>query len=353
MIRPRIVFRTAIVLAVCAALYTAIWFAIASGLKGGISDWVAERRADGWTVEHGSIAMGGFPFSWQAAIETPHLAQTRLNRIFRWSGPAITLNWQPWSPRTVQYTTSGSHTFHVDPPPGNLPPDTTLTLASGQGHLVFGSQGGLDQLAILIDGATLSLPTAQKLRFNRFRAIIDTNPPANGAKPDQPHLIPSFGLDGDLFGLTLPEGQRLPLGRTIGRIALRATIMGRIPPGRASAGLPLWQQEGGTVEISRLNMGWGPLVVQATGTMALDATLQPVGALTGTIAGYGETIEALAAARLIKPGAALVGKFALGALARRPDGGGRPEIEVPLTLQNNWLYIGPVKLLQVPIIHWK
>ena len=75
--------------------------------------------------------------------------------------------------------------------------------------------------------------------------------------------------------------------------------------------------------------------------------------MTGTITGYGETIDALAAAGLIKSGVALIGKFALGALARTPSSGGRPEIEVPVTLQKSWLYIGPLKLLQLPTIRWK
>ena len=86
--------------------------------------------------------------------------------------------------------------------------------------------------------------------------------------------------------------------------------------------------------------------------MALDSALQPVAALTGTVTGYGETLEALVNARLIKPRMALIGKLALGAMARKSNGGGRPEIEVPITLQKSLLYIGPVKLLQVRTIRW-
>ena len=86
--------------------------------------------------------------------------------------------------------------------------------------------------------------------------------------------------------------------------------------------------------------------------MALDSALQPVAALTGTFTGYDETLEALAAAKLIKPGIARIGKFALGAMARPSSSGGRPEIEAPVTLQDSWLYVGPIKLLQLPTIRW-
>ena len=329
--------------------YFAGWFVVAQVLKSGIADWVTDRRSDGWVVEHGAITLEGFPYSWRASIEEPHLGLTKQDRDYRWSGPAITLNWKPWSPRTVRYSTGGVHHLHIVP---DILPETTLDLVSGEGHLIFGPHGRLHQLAIVLDGASLSLPKAQPVRFNRLQASIDTNPSPKGDEPAQPHLIPSFRLDGEIFGLTLPAGQRPPLGRTIGHIALGGAIMGRILPGRPSEALAVWQKAGGTVEISRLDWGWGPLVVRSTGTMALDSALQPVAALTGTVTGYGETLEALVNARLIKPRMALIGKLALGAMARKSNGGGRPEIEVPITLQKSLLYIGPVKLLQVRTIRW-
>lgn len=352
MIPHHLVARWTLITGAILAAYVAGWFITASVLKAGIASWVVERRADGWIVEHGAITMDGFPLSWRAAVEAPRLAQIKQNRTTRWSGPAIALSWKPWSPRTVHYSTSGAHKFRLDPaiPPGSA--ETTLEMISGEGHLIFGPQGRLSQLGVLLDGGRLSLPETPSLRFNRFQAVIDTDPPANRIKPTQPHQTPSFKLDSEIFGLTFPEDQRPPLGRTVGRIALRGTIMGHIPPGRPSDTLPAWQKDGGTMEISHLDLGWGPLKIYTTGTMALDSALQPTGALTGRVTGHGETLEALTTAGLIKPSIARIGKFALGALARTPNGGGRPEIEVPVTLQDRWLYVGPIKLLQVPIIRW-
>ena len=128
--------------------------------------------------------------------------------------------------------------------------------------------------------------------------------------------------------------------------------MGEIPPGRPAEALSVWQNSGGTVEIPHFELGWASLVVRAGGTMALDSALQPVAALTGKISGYNETADALVSAKIVKPGAALVAKFALGAFSRTPPGGGRPEIEVPLSIQEGWLFVGPVKLLKLPEIRW-
>lgn len=353
MTRNRLVARGAIATASMLAAYVAGWFVVAHMLKAGIADWAADRRLDGWVVEHGAITMAGFPFSWRADIETPYLAETTRDLNISWSGPHIALNWKPWNPRALHYATSGTHEFLADIDEGAGLRETTLEMARARGDMVFGQRGGLERLTILLDNAGLSLPTGLSLRFNGLRAAIDNNPSSDGIEIVQPHLIPSFRFHSEIFGLTLPEDERPPLGRTIGRIALDGTIMGRIPPGRPSVSLPVWRKDGGTVEISHLDLGWGPLVIQATGTMALDSDLQPIGALTGTITGHDATLMALVGAGLLKPGMALVGKVALSAFARTPNGGGQPEIEVPITLQDGWLYVGRIKLVQVPTVRWK
>jgi len=351
--RNRLIAWRAIATASALTAYVAGWFVVAHILKTGIADWAADRRIDGWVVEHGAVTMGGFPFSWRATIATPHLAETRQDLVFDWSGPYITLTWKPWNPRAIDYATSGTHEILADVDEGPGLPDATLEMAQARGDLIFGQRGGLDRMTMLLDDAALSLPTGPLVRFNRLRTTIDNNPPGDGIKPARPHLIPSFRLDSEIFGLTLPEDLRPPLGRTIGRIALEGTIMGRIPPGRPAISLPVWRKDGGTMEISHLDLGWGPLVIRAKGTMALDTDLQPIGAMTGTITGHDATLMALVGAGLLKPGMALVGKVALSAFARTPNGGGQPEIEVPLTLQDGWLYVGRLKLVQLPTVYWK
>lgn len=352
MIRHRLIVRAVLATGAIAAVYAAGWFVVSQILKSGIADWVTDRRADGWAVEHGAIAIGGFPFSWRATIDSPRLIQIGESRRYGWSGPYISLDWKPWQPQTVYYETSGQHDLARTSAAGTIDAKAKLSMTRAQGYLSFGPRGQAEQLSLLLDDAELSLPDAQTLRMNRFQSLIDAAPRADGAKPDQPHLVPSFRLDGEVFGLILPNRQSPPLGRTIGRLALRGRVLGRIEAGSLPATLSAWQQDGGTIEIDHLTLGWGPLVVRSGGTVALDSSLQPVGAMTGVISGYGETLDILATANIVKPNVAKVGKFVLGALARTPSGGGRPEIAVPLSVQNGWLSVGPIKLLQMPIVRW-
>ena len=352
MTRKRLIVRVGNYTGALTTAYVIVWAIVAFALKSGITGWVDDRRADGWLVEHGTITIGGFPLSWRASIKTPHLGQANADRQYGWSGPAIALNWKPWSPQTVHYSTSGTHKFYMKPKPSAGLLNSTLEMASGQGHLVFGPHGPLSQLGILLDGANLSLPDTGAFRFNRLQAVIDGDPLSTGTKPTQPHLLPSVALDAEVFGLTFPAEKKLPLGRTIGRIALKGALLGKIQPGRPSDALSIWQKEGGTIEINRLDFGWGPLSVKTTGTMALDSALQPVAALTGKFTGYSETLDALVAARMVKPRLALVGKFALGAMARPSSDSGQSEIKVPVTLQKSWLTLGTFQLLKVPTIRW-
>jgi hypothetical protein len=353
MTRNRPIVRGAIVAGAVLAVYMGGWFIVAQMLKSGFEAWVADRRSDGWVVGHGPVTLNGFPFSWRAVIESPRLAGVGPDGIYRWSGPAITLNWKPWRPRTVHYTTGGAHVFDGGPDAPAVLPRTILEMASGQGRLVFGSHGRLSRLVILLDGASLSLPESGSLLFNRLRASIITNPPPNGTGPGTSLPAPSFSLDSEIFGLTFPAERRPPLGRTIGRIALRGTVLGAIPPGRPSVSLATWQKQGGAVKIGDLAMGWGPLNMTGSGTVALDPALQPVAALNGKFTGFDETLQLLVAAGLIKPNIGRIASFALGAMARPSGSGGQPQITVPVTVQDGLLTVGPLQLLRLPNIRWR
>lgn len=338
------------ILCALAGLYSAAWFIIADQLERGINRWSEDRRAEGWIVKHGAIKLSGYPLTWRAAVERPALERTKQTPRFRWSGPGIVLVWKPWQPQIVGIEVSGLH--HIGTVTDQSWVVMPITLAGGDGKLTFGPEGRLVKLGLLLDGANIAPKPDQTILINRLQMLADLAPRANSTPPTKPHLIPSLRLNADIFGLTLPTDVKSPLGRTIGKLAIRSTLMGRIPNGRPADALSVWQKNGGTMEIPHLELGWASLLVQAGGTIALDTDLQPVGAMTGKISGYSETADALVRAKLIKPGAALVAKFALGALSRTPPNGGRQEIDVPLSVQEGWLFVGPVKLLKLPRIRW-
>jgi hypothetical protein len=350
--RPRrILGIAAITLAALSLIYVAAWFHIAGRLERGIDRWAAERRAEGWIVAYGDIAVSGFPFAWRARLPAPRLQRTAGEPAFLWSGPLLDLTWRPWMPRSVDFRSGGAHLLGLGEAAAEKP--VRVEMAGAQGRLRFAEAGRLQHLTLRIDGATMTPPTGDRLRFERLVASADTDPAAGSVAGSTGHMQPSLRLDATLFGLTLPEKPRLALGRTIGLVAVRGTVLGRLPAASPRKAIDRWRADGGTVEVEHFELGWSALTVRAGGTVALDADLQPVGAMTARISGYNETADALTAAGVVKPGEAMVAKFALGALARKPADGGRPQIRVPLAVQDRWLFVGPIRLLPMPLLRWE
>jgi hypothetical protein len=346
----RIIVLTSGAVAALAAVYGIAWFAIADQLRGGIDRWVAERRAEGWTAEHGDIAIGGFPLTWRAHVASPRLAQAARKPAFLWAGPSLDLSWRPWQARIVDFRTAGTHRLGIGT--AEEARAAPLTMAQANGRLVFAADGGLRSVAFRIDDAALPARNGEVLRIGRIASAFNGGPTAEDPSADKPHLKAAVRLDTEISGMVLPAASKPALGRTIEKLGLRGAILGQLPNGNVKEMLSGWRDGGGTLEIDRLELGWSALRVQADGTMALDQRLQPVGALTARIAGYEQTMDRLVAAGAVRAGEALLAKFALGALARTPDGGGPAEITVPISIQEGWIYLGPVKLLPAPPLVW-
>lgn len=347
----RVLGITGTALVILAAVHAAAWFHIASRLEEGIHRWAAERRAEGWTVAYGNFAVSGFPFAWRARLPAPRLQRTADEPAFLWSGPSLDLTWRPWEANSVGFRSAGQHRLGLGAAGAAAP--VRLDMADARGRLTFDAGGELQRLALDIDKATITPPSGDGVRLERLSATVDAAPAAGGASGNNRHLQPSLRVDGKLSGLTLPETPRPALGRAIGVIAVRGAVMGSLPAARPRDALERWRAAGGTLELEHLELGWSALTVRAEGTLALDADLQPVGAMTAQITGYNETADALLAAGLVKPGQVLVAKAVLGALARPPEGGGQPQIDMPLALQEGWLFVGPIRLIPLPPVRWE
>src|SRR5262249_44415292 len=128
-------------------------------------------------------------------------------------------------------------------------------------------------------------------------------------------------------------------------------LRGSIASGPPRAAVTKWRDDGGTIEIEELELDWRPLRLTGSGTLALDAELQPQAALTATIAGYGEIVDSLLVAGAIKPNDGALAKIALGLLAK-PGPSGERQITAPIAVQEGRLFVGPVRLMTLPKISW-
>jgi hypothetical protein len=199
-------------------------------------------------------------------------------------------------------------------------------------------------VALSGDGIAVAGPIPLAIAHAGARTIIPAHAVAS-------HLETWLSASLSLAGVTLPQAVP-PLGDTIDRLAAAVAVKGTIPDGPHRAALAAWRDDGGTLEVASLDLAWGNLRLGAKGTLALDAALQPVGALTALIRGYNDIIDALVAAGSVRAGDAALAKLALGLLAKEgPDG--TYEISAPLTLQNGYVFLGPARLARLPVSTWE
>ena len=108
---------------------------------------------------------------------------------------------------------------------------------------------------------------------------------------------------------------------------------------------------GQATSLQSLRIRWGSLLVDASGTLALDSALQPEGAFSAMITGQGRAVDVAVMTGALKPDQASAAKEVL-ALLPKPTDSEQSAITLPLTLQNDQLFLGPAKIASVPPIPW-
>jgi hypothetical protein len=141
-------------------------------------------------------------------------------------------------------------------------------------------------------------------------------------------------------------------GNTLSGFSFAAQMKGALPPGPLVPALAHWRDDGGTIELQSVRLRWGSLLVDASGTLALDKTLQPEGAFSTVITGQDAAVDVAVRTGALKPSDAGAAKAVLGLLARPQGNNGDKAITLPMTIQNQQLYLGPAKLATIPPIPW-
>lgn len=348
MIRRHPIFVLTVALAAIVLSYGAAWL-FAAGIMGDeVDSWIAERRAEGWTVDHGPIAAEGFPLALRLNIDSLRMEHGEGGRY--WRAPAVTISFRPWNLRRIEFSAPGTHRFGAVS--GVRRSEFSLSAATADGHVRIDDAGRVKLLTVMLKGVRFAAaPNTPETTARRFVLTLSApEPVADPAIP--PHRRPSFRLVADADGIDLPPNVRPALGNRIENLGLTAMLRGRLGARPLAKALAEWRDSGGIIEIERLQLKWADLGLAADGTVALDRNMQPVGALTARITGFRETADALVAAGKVRPRDAVTARIVLGMLAKTPKDGGPPVITAPLSAQHGRLFIGPVGLLSLPRIGW-
>jgi hypothetical protein len=341
-----------VAVAVMAVAFTAYWYVTAANLRDGTVRWFAERRAEGMEAAYERLTLAGFPGSIRVEVAAPQLAARLDPRPWHWRSDAAALQVRPWNLRRARLEIAGMTEV------GFVAAGAARRYAGDAGafalELAWFGDGRPRAFAAAIDGlgldavpkrdgATSDRIAAGQLRFDGKDFDVGTGAGYHEA---------TFAVSGTGNALSLPAFLASPLGQTIAELAITARLFGPLRLDDVEAGLAEWRDGGGTVEIDSFEARHGPLHVRANGTLALDAALQPVGAVTAKIAGFFETIDAFQRANLLRSRNAAMAKVVLGALAKRSVDGGPPTLSIPVTIQDGKIFAGPVTLAELPRVVW-
>ena len=354
----RIALKAGLALGALIALYGAGWYALAGRFADGVRDFLAAQQGEGATVPpmggqnikiaYADIALGGFPGRLEARLIAPTATLGFANRTWIWRPARVAFSARPWSVARVTVDLSGEHAVAPADASG-LPrwKAHARTLAvearlAGSSVAEFTLRGTDFRLDDRTGGEQFAFA---RLRADWHRAEIQSA----DSQPD--HLRASQSFEVLAEGIRMPPTARLPLADQIARVFVVGEVKGRLARETGTDTLRRWRDDGGTVELRRIEGRWGALALGGEGTLALDGAFQPVGAFTARIEGFSETLDALRASGAISGRDALTAKVVLTALARR-EGEGRPYLTLPVALQERRLYVGPVALLTVPALPW-
>ena len=335
--RPLRISVTAATMLLAASVgYTVYWYSIAKEVREGIVQWVEARRTEGWSVKLRDPTVTGFPFRLNLRLQKLIIQDPADN----WHGetPEITISARPWALANIQVSAPGVYKFT------NASQVAVLTLNQAEGELQIVS-GETKFLVFRFTGLHWVQRRRALIKIDEVTLKVENGAaPKNGSSDNKTGI----GIALETRNLIFPKSWYPPLGNSLDKLLINALLVGRVEPNGILADMLLrWREAGGALELRSFALNSGEIALRGDGTLALDENLQPQSALAVEIEDIGKISEKLVAAGVIDAQTAFAARvvnqvFSLG------DG----PVRVPISIQRQRLYLGPVPLFKIKAIRW-
>jgi hypothetical protein len=321
------------------------WRIAADRLRSGYQDWVAARVAQGWKVSSGTPSIGGWPSAAQVAVPNIALRHggTMIPGDLEVASSGVTLSVSLFSPSTILISMNGPTHVRI----GNLP-DLVLT---GDEDWISVPAMENDPFGIDWHASGLRIEPATG-GWHATAGLLNTHLQIAGeVKADQSEPAALFSISAE--AISLPTVAKWPLGTNISSLSMDGALNGPLQGGGdVTSWARAWRDGGGSLAISHLALGWGPLGLTSSATLALDDELQPMGSGNARIIGYAPTLDRFAAAGTVTKSAATAAKAVLSLMAGTSESDEPSAVDVPLTLQYRTLSMRQVPLVRLPELDW-
>ena len=328
-------------IAIAVAGYSGYWFLAAGEIGDRIDDWAEKQRAQGLEIEYDGTLVSGFPFRFEVTLKEPRVHDTRNG--WRWATGMLRAEASSWDFSEITVFPDRHHSVQILLEGGEWR-DIDARIDDGRLVVRVDEERRIREIAFDLRGTEVDgVWPQQTARVGRLQA--------NGLAIDddgsgEEVLKTSIAVRDAVLPSDLAEG----LGETLDFLDIDASVVGSIPSERGTnEAITAWRDGGGTLELNDFRVRWGPLGVESAGTIALDAAMRPIAALTADIIGYGDVIDALIMSNMIPLGDAFIAKVAFNMLAEKPEDGGPPVLRgVPVTAQDGTLSVATIKVAELP-----
>ncbi|MDX1921679.1 MAG: DUF2125 domain-containing protein [Alphaproteobacteria bacterium] len=288
--------RAALLLGILVALliaYIFYWFDVKANVVAQYNTWQKEQTAAGATISP-DISVGGFPFA--VTLRSDNFKYERAD-AFRINIPDLKLSVNPLTPFRITATSESPAKFYFFKANYTF---TTKSLMVSVARPLFKARGKND------NGL-----------FVQVR-------------------LTSLGLD---------ESHKVALGNLVQELSFKAKVKGVSPMWDDKKSVEAWRDSEGSIDLDRVFLNWGSLLVNAKGNLVLDKDNQPNATLSSTISGYEQAIDVLRDQNQVQPIVASVIKAALKLLEdpKTPPGEVKT-IRVPVTIKDSKLSIAGVDI---------
>jgi len=307
------------------------WREAAARIEAAALAWIDARRAEGFEIAHGAIAVDGFPFSIRLGIDAPVIARASAPPNFRWEAERLELSAPAWAPRDIDFVIGGANVVDIET--GSDPAVLRGTAHDAHGTVREDPDSGRRAVTWSLERLFVGPPETPAVALTSERVEgVALLPEGDGR----------LRATVDAREIVLPRD--VPLGRKVERVTLDGEIDLPLPDDRDPATLAAWRDRSGRLDVHRVGLHWGPMSLEGAGALTLDHLLRPAGRLDARASGYDATLDALAARGAIERDSVPTLKLVLGLLATGDPGGGPRRVEVAVTLADGWAHVGPVKV---------
>ena len=302
------------------------WLIVAQQIEERALAWANARKAEGYTISWQTLDVGGFPSRFELAFAEPRIGRNGWTA----EAPRLEAHYRPWRPDRIDVAA---------PRLAVAGPEVAGSLDQANAEVRLDG-GQVAQVAIEGVAATARIRTEDLGRADRARLVVDgISPTATGSPAET--LSGSMSLWGARPTQSVAEQMLFPDPFDF---AVTGAIKGPL------ANLASWRDAGGTLDLNRVVLVWGPMKLDGDATLALDGQMRLLGAGTAKFQGLNPVLDRLVAKGQVRPQDATVAKVVLGLLAK-PTADGGTEITVPITAQDGRLFLGPAAIATLrPIV---